>query len=146
MANPDDKGQAELVADTDGQGKVRVDGQYLAEALRACGGMVDFSLTNAYSPTLFTVDGYLLVVMPIVTDKAKEQQKVEAKAQAEPTDEPTEPEAVAEAKQDEAIGEVIDAIAEGEIATEAGVTEAYEQACEGKKPKRNRKRDKVAIA
>ena len=43
MANPDDKGQAELVADTDGEVKIRVDGQYLAEALRACGGMVELS-------------------------------------------------------------------------------------------------------
>jgi len=33
MANPDDKGQAELTADTDGQGFVRIDGQYLADAL-----------------------------------------------------------------------------------------------------------------
>ena len=70
MANPDDKGQAELSADTDGQGFVRIDGQYLANALKACGGMVDFKLTNAYSPMLFTADGYQLVVMPMLTDKA----------------------------------------------------------------------------
>jgi len=91
MANPDNKGQAELVADTDGQGFVRIDGQYLAEALRACGGMVEFKLTNAYSPMLFTVDGYQLVVMPMLTPEATEQQKAEAKAKAEQT-EPTEPE------------------------------------------------------
>ena len=91
MANPDDKGQAELVADTDGQGFVRIDGQYLAEALRACGGMVEFKLTNAYSPMLFTVDGYQLVVMPMLTPEATEQQKAEAKAKAEQA-EPTEPE------------------------------------------------------
>ncbi len=53
MANPDDKGQAELIADTDGEVKIRVDGQYLAEALRACGGMVELKLTNGYSPMLF---------------------------------------------------------------------------------------------
>jgi DNA polymerase-3 subunit beta len=29
MANPDDKGQADILADTDGQGFVRIDGQYL---------------------------------------------------------------------------------------------------------------------
>ena len=91
MANPDDKGQAELVADTDGQGFVRIDGQYLAEALRACGGMVEFKLTNASSPMLFTVDGYQLVVMPMLTAEATEQQKAEAKAKAEQP-QPTEPE------------------------------------------------------
>jgi uncharacterized protein (DUF4415 family) len=58
--------------------------------------MVDFKLTNAYSPMLFTVNGYQLVVMPMITDKAKEQAKaeVEAKAeakQAEAVAEPTEP-------------------------------------------------------
>ncbi|GAH81418.1 unnamed protein product, partial [marine sediment metagenome] len=67
MAEPDNKGQAELSADTDGQGTVRIDGQYLAEALKACGGMVEFKLTNAYSPTLFSADGYQLVVMPMLT-------------------------------------------------------------------------------
>ena len=100
MANPDDKGQAELVADTDGQGFVRIDGQYLADALKACGGMVDFSLTNAYSPMMFTVDGYQLVVMPMLTDKAQAEAKAKAETteQAEPTAEvKTEPVAEPEA-------------------------------------------------
>ncbi len=102
MANPDDKGQAELVADTDGQGFVRIDGQYLAQALRACGGMVDFKLTNAYSPMLFAVDGYQLVVMPMLTPEADKQAKENREAKAEqpqatePVTEPTEP--VAEPK------------------------------------------------
>jgi DNA polymerase-3 subunit beta len=96
MANPDDKGQAEIPADTDGQGFARIDGGYLADALKACGGMVDFKLTNAYSPMLFTVDGYQLVVMPMLTDKANEQAKADREAkgeakQAEPAT--TEPEA-----------------------------------------------------
>jgi len=83
MANPDDKGQAELVADTDGEGFVRIDGQYLGQVLRACGGMVDFKLTNASSPMLFTADGYQVVVMPMLTDKAKEQDKEAREAKAE---------------------------------------------------------------
>jgi len=85
MANPDDKGQADISADTDGQGFVRVDGGYLADALKACGGMVDFKLTNAYSPMLFSVDGYQLVVMPMLTDKANEQAKADREAKAEAT-------------------------------------------------------------
>jgi len=84
MANPDDKGQAELIADTDGEvGKVRIDGQYLAQALKACGGMVELKLTNAYSPMLFTANGYQLVVMPMLTNEANEQAKKDREAKAE---------------------------------------------------------------
>ena len=101
MANTEDKGQAELTADTEGEGKVRIDGSYLVQALKACGGMVEYKLTNAYSPTLFTANGYQLVVMPMLTNETNEQMKRdrEAKAKAEavasePT-EVTEPVAVA---------------------------------------------------
>jgi len=90
MANPDDKGQAELVADTQGKLKIRVDGQYLADALKACGGMVEFKLTNAYSPMLFTANGYQLVVMPMLTTEANEQAKEAREAKGE--NKPTEPE------------------------------------------------------
>jgi DNA polymerase-3 subunit beta len=81
MANPDDKGQAELSADTDGQGFIRLDGQYLADILKACGGMMDFSINSASSPMLFSQDGYQVVVMPMITEKAKAEAK-EAKAEA----------------------------------------------------------------
>ena len=93
MADPDGKGIAELVADTDGQGKVRLDGQYLAEVLRACGGMVDFSLTNAYSPMLFSSNGYKVVVMPMLTSEANKEAKADREAKGEETTEPetTEP-------------------------------------------------------
>jgi DNA polymerase-3 subunit beta len=89
MADPDDKGQAEIPADTLGQGFVRIDGKYFAEALRACGGMAELMLNNAYSPMLFTTDGYKLVVMPMLTDKANQQAKADkeaAKAEVEPTE------------------------------------------------------------
>ena len=85
MANPDSTGQAELPADTDGQGYIRVDGGYLAQALKACGGMVDFGFASASSPILFSTDGYRLVVMPMLTEKAQERMKVK---QAEPKAEP----------------------------------------------------------
>jgi DNA polymerase III sliding clamp (beta) subunit (PCNA family) len=100
MANPDSTGQAELPADTEGQGFVRIDGQYLTQALKACGGMVDFSLASATSPTLFSFDGYRLVVMPMITDKAQAEQKAqaEAKAKAEPPAEPATEPAVTEPK------------------------------------------------
>jgi len=100
MASPDEKGEAIIPADTDGQGSVRIDGGYLADVLKACGGMVDFKLTNAYSPMLFTADGYQVVVMPMMTSKAEAAQK-EATAQAEPTEaelEPIEAQAQADAE------------------------------------------------
>jgi len=100
MANPDDKGQAELSADTDGEVKVRVDGQYLGQALRACGGMVELKLTTPLSPMLFSANGYQLVVMPMITSEAQKAE-AEAEAQAEPvtdTKPVTEPKAKAKAK------------------------------------------------
>lgn len=94
MANPDEKGEAIIPADTDGQGSVRVDGRYLAEALKACGGMVDFKLVNAYSPMLFVNDGYQVLVMPLMTPEAKgameqaRQAEAPAEAGGEPQQEP----------------------------------------------------------
>lgn len=90
MANPDDKGQAELVADVEGQVKVRIDGSYLAQVLKACGGMVDFKLTNGYSPMLFSQNGYQVVVMPMLTSGANEQAKKDREAKAEPVAEQSE--------------------------------------------------------
>jgi len=90
MANPDDKGQAELRADTDGEAvKIRVDGKYLADALKACGGMVELKLANGVSPMLFTVDGYQLVVMPMLTPEAQAEAKAEKPTESQP--EATEP-------------------------------------------------------
>jgi len=88
MANPDDKGQADIVADTDGQGKVRIDGSYLASVLKACGGMVELKLTNAYSPMLFSQNGYQVVVMPMLTDEATEQMRRDNEAKQAETTEP----------------------------------------------------------
>jgi DNA polymerase-3 subunit beta len=87
MANPDEKGEATIPADTDGQCSVRIDGRYLAEALKACGGMVDFKLVNAYTSMLFVNDGYQVLVMPLMTPEAKaameQARQAEAPAEAE---------------------------------------------------------------
>ncbi len=94
MSNPDDKGQSEIPADTQGEVKVRIDGSYLADALRACGGIVELKLTDGKSPMLFTSPDYELVVMPMLTS---ESQKPEDKAETtEPEAEQAEP--VAEPK------------------------------------------------
>jgi len=108
MANTEDKGQADIVADTDGEGFVRIDGSYLANALKACGGMVDFKLSSPIAPMLFSSDGYQLVVMPMITDKAqayaKEQAEAKAKAEAE-----AKPEAEPVAEQAEPVAEPVKA-------------------------------------
>ena len=82
LSSPDDKGQAVIPADIEGEAiKVRLDGKYLADALRACGGMVDFKLADSKSPILFTTDGYRLVVMPMLTSTT-EKPKTEPAARS----------------------------------------------------------------
>jgi DNA polymerase-3 subunit beta len=118
MSSPDDKGEVTMPADIEGgEVRVRIDGSYLTEALKACGGMVDFKLTDGKSPVLFTVDDYQLVVMPMLTGEAKAGDKAEA--EAKPVTEDT---------------EEAEAVAEAEAITKA------------EKPKRSRKREKVAVA
>jgi len=119
MANPDDKGQADIVADTNGQGKVRLDGSYLFSVLKACGGMVEFKLTNGYSPMLFSQNGYQVVVMPMLTTEASEQAKAEREAKA---------------KQAEPVAEA-----------ESEATENEPVAEKPKKARRSRKREPVTV-
>ena len=96
LTSPDEKGQAEIPADTQGEVKVRVNGKYLAEALKACGGMVELKVTDGASPMLFSSNGYKLVVMPMLTGESRKAE-AEANKATEPESEPvTEPAEVAE--------------------------------------------------
>ncbi|MFC1956270.1 hypothetical protein ACFLWZ_07140 [Chloroflexota bacterium] len=124
MSSPDDKGEVTMPADIEGgEVRVRIDGSYLTDALRACGGMVDFKVTDGKSPVLFAVDGYQLVVMPMLT---AESQKPEPQAENTEPETEAKPEAEAEAEP------------VTEDTEEAEVTEL--------KPKQSRKREKVAVA
>jgi len=125
MTSPDDKGEVSVPADIDGgEARVRIDGAYLTEALKACGGMVDFKLTDGSSPVLFTVDGYQLVVMPMLTAESKPKQE-----EAETTEPEPEPEA------EPATEDTEEAEAEVEAAVKAD------------KPKRShKKKEPVAVA
>ncbi len=106
MSSPDDKGLAEIPADTLGEGGIRLDGSYFADALKACGGMVDLKLVDGKSPMLFTSPGYELVVMPMFAGESqppKEEEKATETAPVVEEAEPTEPatevsKAVAEAE------------------------------------------------
>ena len=135
MSNPDDKGQAEIPADTQGEGKVRIDGSYLADALRACGGMVELKLTDGKSPMLFTSPDYELVVMPMLTSESqKPEDKAETtepeQAEAEPAED-TEPEAETTEVEE---AETAEAVAEAEAITKT------------EKPKRKRSKAKEPVA
>jgi len=128
LTSPDEAGQTSIPAVFEGEVKVRIDGAYLAEALRACGGMVDFKLTDSKSPVLFEAEGYQLVVMPMLTADGKPKpEEAEAETEAEATE--PEPEAEAEADTEQA-----EAVAEAEAVVNA------------EKPKRSRKKEKVAVA
>jgi hypothetical protein len=98
MSNPDDKGQAEIPADTLGEGKIRLDGSYLADALRACGGMVELKLTDSKSPMLFTSPDYELVVMPMLTSESQKPTDEAQTAEPVEVEEAEKVEAVAEAE------------------------------------------------
>ena len=140
MSSPDDKGLAEIPADTQGEGKIRLDGSYLADALRACGGMVELKLVDSKSPMLFTSPDYELVVMPMF---AGESQKPKGEAQtAEPVEaeasQPTEPEAET--------AEVEPAETAAEEAEKAQAVAEAEAIAKADKPKRKRSRAKEPVA
>jgi len=123
LSSPDDKGRAVMPADIEGEvNRVRIDGKYLADALKACSGMVDLKLTDGKSPVLFQVDGYQLVTMPMLTNAEKPQ--AEPKAEPAPAEE-------AEPKDTEATEAVVEAEAITKAETRSEPAEA--------KPKRKHK-------
>jgi DNA polymerase-3 subunit beta len=112
LSSPDDKGRAVMPADIEGEvNRVRIDGKYLADALKACSGMVDLKLTDGKSPVLFQVDGYQLVTMPMLTNA--EKPKTEPEAETAPAEEKPAEEAEPEDT------EATEAVAEAEAITKA---------------------------
>ena len=90
--------------------------------------MVEFKLTNGYSPMLFYSNGYQLVVMPMLTTEANEQAKKDREAKAEQAEaEPTE------------------AVAEPTTEATEPVTEPEATKSKPKKAKRSRKREPVTV-
>jgi len=115
LSSPDDKGRAVMPADIEGEvNRVRIDGKYLADALKACSGMVDLKLTDGKSPVLFQVDGYQLVTMPMLTNA--EKPKAEPEAETAPAEEKPAEEAEATPTEDT---EATEAVAEAEAITKA---------------------------
>jgi len=79
----EDRGKAEIAAETSGEGKINAEGNRLLQALKACGGIVEVKLVNASSPMLFAVDSHKCLVMPMLMGEAKPEAKTETKAEAE---------------------------------------------------------------
>ncbi len=98
MTNPDEIASTTIPADVDGEGFVRVDGQFLASALRACGGMVDLMLNKSYQPILFTSDGCQVVVMTVRSQRANEQEEQDRKVKEAEAKSQAKAKPVAEAK------------------------------------------------
>ena len=84
-------------SDTSGEVKTAISAKYLAQALKACGSMVELKASPSPSPMMFCVDGYQLVVMPIATEDTVRATK-EAEGEAEAVAEQAEVETEAEAK------------------------------------------------
>jgi hypothetical protein len=81
LSATDDRGQAQIEAETEGEAETAISGVYLTQALKALGGMVEMKINTPQAPILFTVDGYRLVVMPVVIPaKAKAVTEAEAVA------------------------------------------------------------------
>jgi DNA polymerase-3 subunit beta len=96
----EDRGSMVVSAETSGEAKVAVAGNYLIKALRACDGIAEMKLIDSKSPICLTIDGYRCLVMPMRLPESKavaEAEAVaaetEAKAEAE-----VEPKAETEAK------------------------------------------------
>jgi len=92
----DDKGEAHIEAEAQGEAMTAVNGAYLRQALKALGGMAELRVKGPVSPMLFSVDGCRIVVMPVNTGIGKAKAKPEAVAEAEQVAEQAE--AVAEAE------------------------------------------------
>ncbi|MBM4447551.1 MAG: hypothetical protein FJ023_09475 [Chloroflexi bacterium] len=86
----EDRGSMVVSAETSGEAKIAVAGNYLIKALRACGGIAEMKLASPQSPIALTVDGYRCLVMPMRLPESKAvaeaeavARETEAKAEAE---------------------------------------------------------------
>jgi len=79
----EDRGKAVIEAEASGEGKIAVNGKYLLQALKACGGIAEVKIANASSPILFSSNGYRCLVMPILAEAPKAKAKAEADVLAE---------------------------------------------------------------
>jgi DNA polymerase-3 subunit beta len=76
----EDRGSMVVSAETSGEAKIAVAGNYLIKALRACGGIAEMKLASSQSPIALSVDGYRCLVMPMRLPESKAVAEAEAVA------------------------------------------------------------------
>ena len=84
LSAKEDRGETQIEAQAEGEAETSASGAYLAQVLKAFGGMVELKLASPQSPILFSDDGYRVVVMPILKPVSKavaEAQAVATKAE-----------------------------------------------------------------
>jgi hypothetical protein len=82
----EDRGSMAISAETSGEAKIAVAGNYLIKALKACGGIAEMKLASPQSPIALTVDGYRCLVMPMRFPESKAETEAvatETEAKAE---------------------------------------------------------------
>ena len=119
LSDADGKGTAELPADTSGEGGTRIDGRYLIQSLKACGGIVEFALNNGYSPMQFRTNGYQILVMPMITDEARAQAERDRKANTQPAEPTTTATPPTEPTRSEPVEAKVTAVAQAEAIAKA---------------------------
>ena len=94
----EDKGSMVVSAETSGEAKIAVAGNYLIKALRACGGIAEMKLASSKSPITLSVDGYRCLAMPMLLPESKAVAEAEAVAKEAEAKAEAETETKAEAK------------------------------------------------
>jgi DNA polymerase III sliding clamp (beta) subunit (PCNA family) len=85
LSAKEDRGEAQIEAQAEGEAETSASGAYLAQTLKAFGGMVELKVASPQSPLMFSDDGYRVAVMPILKPESKavaEAQEVATKAEA----------------------------------------------------------------
>jgi DNA polymerase-3 subunit beta len=95
----DDKGEAHIEAEAQGEAVTAVNGAYLRQALKALAGMAELKVNTPQSPMLLSVDGYRIVIMPVAIGIGKKDGEGKPEAVAEAEQVAVQAEAVAEAEE-----------------------------------------------
>jgi DNA polymerase-3 subunit beta len=94
----EERGSMEIPAETSGELRIAVAGNYLLKALKTCGGIAEMKLASPQSPITFIVDGYRCLIMPMVLPESKAVVEAEAVAREAETKAEAKPKRKSETK------------------------------------------------